>query len=105
MLERCITYFLTEPLRLVHLGRALLRVSGILFLAGIVGAMATTTISLVIGMAKTSRPAVEFIDLVADLPTWWVPESVMGYGFALLCGVAGVWAIRTGRTFQRLLRY
>lgn len=104
MLERCITYFLTEPLRLVHFGRALLRVSGILFLAGVVGAMATTTISVVTGMAKTSRPTVELIDLVAGLPTWWVPESVIGYGFALFCGAAGVWAIRTGRTFQRVLR-
>lgn len=105
MLERCTTYFLTEPLRLVHFGRALLRVSGILFLAGVLGAMATTTISVVTGMATTSRPTVELIDLVSDLPTWWVPESVIGYGFALFCGVAGVWAILTGRAFQRLLRY
>lgn len=104
MLERCFEFFLVEPRRLMQLGRALLQFGLVLFVAGVAGATATTAVSVVTGMATKSRPTVALSDVVTGLPTWWVPESVIGYGFVLCCGAFGAWAMHAGRTYQRLLR-
>ncbi|MDY7508801.1 hypothetical protein [Ralstonia wenshanensis] len=105
MLERCVDFFLAEPRRLIQLGLSLLRVGGVLLVAGLLGTAATTAVSVVKGLAGGVRPTVELAEVMAGLPTWWIPESGLGYGFALCCVAAGVWAIHTGRTYQRLLQY
>ncbi|SOY71785.1 conserved hypothetical protein [Cupriavidus phytorum] len=103
MLERCLEYFLTEPRRLVNLGSALLQAGGLLLVAGLLGFLVTTAGSVVTGMATRTRPVVELAEVLPGLPTWWVPESLAGYGFAVCCGLIGLWAIQAGRTYQRLL--
>lgn len=103
MVERCIEYFLTEPRRLVNLGRALLQAGGFLVVAGLLGFLATTAGSFVAGMATSTRPVVELAEVLPGLPTWWVPESLAAYGFAVCCGLIGVWAIHMGRMYERLL--
>ncbi|MCY1206183.1 hypothetical protein D9M68_209940 [compost metagenome] len=104
MLDRCIEYFMNEPRRLMNVGRAILNCSGFLVVAGLCGALATTATSVVVGMASKARPAVDLADVFPNLPVWWVPETVVGYGFALCCGLIGVWLIQAGRTLQRMHR-
>lgn len=102
MIDRFAGFFLTEPRRLVVLGRVLLNFSGFLVMAGLFGALATTANSFAIGMSAKAKPVIELADAFPGIPVWWVPESVFGYAFALLCGLLGVFVIRTGRTYQRL---
>lgn len=105
MLERCVDFFLGEPRRLVQLGLALLRIGCVLIGVGLLGAAATTAVSVVKGLGGGVRPTVELAEVIPSLPTWWIPESALGYGFALCSVAAGIWTIHTGRTYQRLLQY
>lgn len=105
MLERILDFLLCDPRRLVALGQAMLRAGAFLFIAGIAGATATTIASVVSGTATRTRPVVELADLMAGFPVWWVPETAVGYGLALCCASAGYWAVHTGRTYLRVLRY
>lgn len=103
MLERMIDYFLSEPRRLVTLGAALVRSGGFLFVAGFVGHVATTAASAVKGLAGATRVDVPLADVFPDYLSFWMPESVTGFCFALLLVVAGVAAARTGRVYERYL--
>ncbi len=98
MLHWCIEYFMNEPRRLMNLGRTILNCSGFLIVAGLCGALATTAT----WMASKAKPPVDLADAFPSLPVWWVPESAVGYGFALCCGLIGIWLIQAGRTLQRM---
>lgn len=103
MLDRLIDYFLSEPRRLVTLGAALVRVGGLLFIAGLVGQMATTAVSAVKGLAGAARVDVSLADVLPDYLSLWMPESSIGFGVALLLVAAGLVAARTGRVYERHL--
>lgn len=103
MLERFVDFFLTEPRRLVSLGTMLVRLGGALFIAGLIGHVATTGVSVVKGLAGGPRTDVLLADVLPGYVSTWVPETVAGFGLALLLLVAGLWAARIGRTYQRYL--
>ena len=103
MFERCVEFFLNEPRRLVAAGSGLLSLSGFLVVLGLRVAIATNAISAVMTLGSRTKPVVGIADVWTGVPTWWIPESILGFGFALFLGVMGVWAIQVGRTYQRLL--
>ncbi|MCR5867643.1 hypothetical protein [Aquincola sp. J276] len=100
MFERLVNFFLTEPRRLVSLGALLARTGGALIIAGFVGQLATTAASAVKGLAGGPRPDVLLADVLPGYLSVWMPESIPGFAFALLLVVSGVWAARTGRTYE-----
>ena len=103
MLDRLIDFFLGEPRRLVTLGAALVRFGGFLFIAGLVGQVATTAVSAVKGLAGAPRVDVPLADVVPGYLSFWMPESALGFGLALLLLAAGLMAARTGRVYQRYM--
>lgn len=103
MVDRLVDYFLGEPRRLVALGAALVRVAGFLLLAGVVGKAATTAVSAVKSLGGATRVDALLADVFPDYLSFWMPESVLGFGFALLLLAVGVAAARTGRTYQRYI--
>lgn len=38
--------------------------------------------------------------MYADLPTWWIPESVSGFVFAAILIVLGLYLVLVGRKFK-----
>lgn len=103
MLDRLLDYFLGEPRRLVALGAALVRIGGFLLVAGLVGQVATTAVSAVKGLAVAPRVEVPLADVLPGYLSSWMPESVLGFGLALLLLAAGLLAARTGRVYERYL--
>lgn len=105
MLEHLLDYFLTRPKRLIALGRVLTRFGGFLVVLGVIAHAATKSLSVVRGMAGGYQTVPTLADLLSALPTWWVPESAVGFGSVALHIMAGVVALRIGRMYERVLRY
>lgn len=105
MLEHLVDYFLTRPKRLVALGQMLARTGGFLAVLGVIAHAATKSLSVVRGMTGGDQTDPTLADLLPGLPTWWVPESAIGFGLAALLFLAGVVELRTGRMYERVLRY
>jgi hypothetical protein len=103
MVDRLIDYFLSEPRRLVALGAALVRFGGFLFVAGLVGQVATTAVSVVKALGGATRVDVPLADVLPDYLSYWMPESALGFGVALLLLAAGLVATRTGRVYERYM--
>lgn len=105
MLEHLLDYFLTRPKRLIALGRGLTRFGGFLVVLGVIAHAATKSLSMVRGVAGGYQTVPTLADLLPVLPTWWVPESAVGFASVALLILAGVVALRTGRVYERALRY
>lgn len=106
MLERIIDYFLGQPRRLLELGRALLNSAGVLFIAGMVGYTAVTVATAVArSVSKGANTVVTLADVLPAIPTWWVPESGLGFGLAAALGLVGAVALQTGRAYERVLHH
>lgn len=105
MLDHLLDYFLTQPRRLVESGRALMGLASFVAVIGVITRVATTAASVVHGMRGASDPASRVADFLPGLPTWWVPETVFGYGLVLLLFGAGFVAVQTGQKYERLLRH
>lgn len=103
MFDRLIDYFLSEPRWLVRLGATLVQTGGFLFVAGLVGQVATTAVSAVRRVAIHARPDVALAEVLPDYLNWWMPEGLPGFAMALLLLVTGLVVIRTGRVYQRWL--
>jgi len=70
---------------------------------GLIGQVATTAVSAVKGLAGGPPPEVLLSDVFPEYLSVWMPESIPSFGFALLLVAGGLWAARTGRTYQRYL--
>jgi len=103
MLERLMDYFLSQPRRLVSLGAALVRFGGFLFIVGLAGRVVTTAASAMKGLAGAVRVDVPLADVLPDYLSFWMPESALGFGFALLLLAVGLVAVRTGRVYERFM--
>lgn len=105
MLEHLVDYFLTRPKRLVALGQVLTRFGGFLVVLGVIAHAATKSLSVVRGMAGVRQTDTTLADLLSAVPTWWVPESAVGFGLAALLLLAGLVALHTGHMYERVLRH
>lgn len=103
MLDCLLGYFLTQPRRLIDWGRAVVVLAGFIAVVGVLARVATTAASVVRSLSGASEPASKVADLLPGLPTWWVPETVFGYGFVLLLFAAGVLAWQKGQKYERFL--
>jgi hypothetical protein len=56
-------------------------------------------------MATRERPEVALAEVMAGLPTWWVPETPTGYSIALCCVGVGFSMVYVGRAYQRALQF
>ena len=103
MFDRLIDYFLNEPRRLVDLGAAMVKVGGFLCIAGIAGQVVTTGVSAARSIGTHVRVEVALAEVLPDFLSWWMPEGVIGFAFAVLVLVTGLVAVRTGRVYQRFM--
>lgn len=105
MLEHLVDYLLTRPKLLMALGQMSIRSGAFLVLLGVIAPAATNSLSVVRGMAGAQQSAQTLANLLPAVPTWWVPESAVGFGLAALLLLAGVVSLRTGRLYERVLRH
>jgi hypothetical protein len=105
MLDRLQDYFLEEPRRVTDLGRLVLWVALVPFIAGV----AVAAYSGVLASLRTLAPQAPSANVGAQqlfpgLPTFWVPESGAAFVVVIVLAVSGVGLVRYGRQLERLLR-
>lgn len=105
MLDRVFDYFMTEPRRLVNLGSTLVSIGTFTMVIGLIANVATTTTSALGNLAGQTSALKSLAELYPSLPTWWIPESIVGGLPAVLLTAAGLWLNATGRQIRRILEH
>ena len=103
MEDRILNYFMTEPRRLVVAGRFAARLGVLLLLIGLCGRVATTGVALLLPRASSTTQATTLADVYPALPTWWVPETALGFVLCLILTAGGIAAAQTGKRLERYL--
>jgi hypothetical protein len=102
-MEILFDFFLSNPGRLVLLGRTIVYGAWIPLLAGLVGriAFAGQAAVALIGRAPATS---DLASLYPTLPTFFVPESVVGFALWIAVGLAGVWTVHVGKKWERFFQ-
>jgi hypothetical protein len=103
MLERLENFFLTHPERLIGLGSAFAFMGMWLILFGLVGNIATSAINglgIIGGHAGATKT---LADIYPSLPTWWVPETIVGALPAMVLMSIGIWSNLEGKRIRRFM--
>ena len=103
MYEMLIEFFVARPSRLSAMGRAAFHLSGIVLLVGLCGRIATVGVSAIQGMGGAKPYEASLALLYPSLPTWWVPESFLGYGACVLVAVLGLLLVQMGKAIDRAI--
>ena len=101
MYEYLPEYLLSEPDRIVALGRGLARGGSIWLSVGAIGYAATNAMSAVESIGQQAAVLRTLAEIYPSLPTWWVPESVIGCVPALIAICAGVVLASMGKQLKR----
>lgn len=103
MYEMLIEFFIAGPGRLSAIGRALFQASAMILLVGVCGHVAITATSAIRAMAASVPTDTSLAMLYPSLPTWWVPESFLGYFACVLTTVLGVALTLIGKAIDRAI--
>lgn len=104
-MEAIYGWFQEKPQRLIDSGRSLFMVGFVLLLVGLCGYMATTSVNVIVNLVPGAQiqPAKTLAEIYPTLPTWWVPESLLGFMLALVLIVLGIAVAMTGKQYKRML--
>ena len=105
MLERVMVYFFAEPRRLENLGRTLVSIGATIILSGLLGHVAVTAIGAVSGLTGQANTVKTLAEIYPSLPTWWIPERILGALPAILAVAIGSWLNLTGKELRRFLEH
>ena len=103
MYEMLIEFFIARPSRLSALGRTLFQASASILLVGVCGHVAITASSAIRAMAISVPTSTSLAMLYPSLPTWWVPESFLGYFACVLIAVLGLTLVQMGKAVDRAI--
>lgn len=103
MLDRLVEFFLLHPKRLVAVGDALCSVASALVMLGACANVYTGAIAAINCLGHQARSQSTLADLLPDLPTWWVPETLVGFVFVIAVTIVGSVIAREGRNLERFL--
>lgn len=105
MFFRIQEYFLSEPDRLIRLGSSLTFVGGMLIVFALLGNVATGTIGVLGSLGGQGNTVKVLAEIYPSLPTWWIPETVIGAIPAISLAAIGGILGELGRRVKRYLRY
>jgi len=105
MFERVLDYFMTEPRRLMNLGSTLTSIGTITIVIGLIAHVATTATNVFGNLAGQATAVKSLADIYPSLPTWWIPESIVGGLPVVLLTTAGLVLNATGRQIRRILEH
>lgn len=104
MLDFLSEFFLIDPKRLMSLGRTMERTGWFILFFGAIGHAATSATAGFHSVAKQAGPTNALADIYPSLPTWWVPESIVGCLPALMLLALGFGLASLSKQLQRLYR-
>lgn len=97
MTDLLLTFFLARPHHLTRIGRAVYRFAAFQVVAGVVAQIVTTAL-------RQSHPNGGYrwlSDVWPELPTWWIPETVVGMIAVTLLAAIGLATAYGGRRVER----
>jgi hypothetical protein len=100
MFEETIQFLLSPPARLKALGKILSGASALIIVAALYlrsGVMATGILQ---SMMKVKAPDSTLASLYPGLPTWFIPESLLGFAFWITAWTIGSYAMWFSRRFE-----
>ncbi|MDO8456820.1 MAG: hypothetical protein Q7T07_07905 [Burkholderiaceae bacterium] len=101
-IENLYEWFHEQPDRIVNIGSSFLSIGFVLLIAGLWGRVASTAAEALNHLDK--QPAeVTLSNLFPNMPTWWIPESVLGCLFVLLLLVYGGILLFHGKRYKRIM--
>lgn len=103
MFELIQLYFLTEPSRLLVLGRGLFKAGAVLILVGLFGNIVTSAPATLLNMTGQVAASRTLAQVYPSLPVWWIPETVVGYFFASMLMAAGLYFVLVGKRLRKFL--
>lgn len=103
MLDRFAEFFLVHPKRLVAIGEALYSVASALVILGVWASVYTGAVAALNSLGRQVRSKSTLADLLPGLPTWWIPETLVGFVFIIAFAIVGVVIAREGRNLERFL--
>jgi hypothetical protein len=83
-------FFYTRPSRIVSLGSGTFSLGSGLIIAGLIGAVGTTAINRLPTLAHSPVDTKTLAEIYPDLPTWWIPESSIGFFLSFVLAMIGV---------------
>ncbi|MBT2304547.1 hypothetical protein J7E70_29400 [Variovorax paradoxus] len=101
MFERIYEYFVTEPRRLIGLGNKLVLTGAFLLVLGAIGNVMTGVSAFALSFGKQVVNPQTLADLYPSIPTWFVPESIIGCAPAALLMVIGFSIASLGQRLKR----
>ena len=97
MTDLVLIYLLSQPRRLTLIGRALYKCASLQVVAGIVAQIVTSALR----HAQPHGTDRWLRDVWPDLPTWWIPETVLGMIAVTSLAAIGLAIAYEGRQVER----
>lgn len=104
-MEAIYEWLLERPQWLIDGGRGLCLAGFVLLFAGLWSQMVTTAVSAVSSLTPgtMAQPTKTLSEIYPALPTWWIPESLLGTLLALALIILGIIVAMTGKQYKRML--
>lgn len=87
-LEDILLWFQEQPERIANLSSSCLVIGFVLLIAGLWGRVAIAGVNAMNHLGKITTEAT-LASIYPGIPTWWIPESFLGFLFVLLLLVYG----------------
>ena len=97
MFDLVLMFLLSQPHRLTVIGRTLYRFAAVQVLAGAIAQIVTSAL-------RNARPNNGYrwlSDVWPDVPTWWIPETVLGTIAVTTVAAVGLAIAYEGRQVER----
>lgn len=93
---------LSRPLLLVNVGLVLTYLASMAIIFGLAMRVYTSVIQSVLLVSSMEQlPSVK--EVIQIIPTWWVPESALGYVLAVMAVIVGLGLWSVGKNLKRLM--
>ncbi len=102
MYEETIAFLLNPPSRLKAVGAFLMRGSVTLIILGMTLRINLIVADIIQGIAKVNVGDVTLTSLYPGFPTWFIPESTLGFIFCTTVFALGLYAQIWTKQFERI---
>lgn len=100
------TLMIEKPRAVAGWSRAFFNAGWIVAVAGLYGQVAprVTDLSATFGSKAAGKSPAALADLYPAIPTWWIPESALGFARCAVAAMLGLWLIVTAKRLSRQVR-
>lgn len=95
---------LEKPKTVRWWGKLLFNAGGLATIVGIWGVLALRAIAMPAKLGVTAALTRSLADAYPALPTWWIPESAVGFILSLGVAAVGLWLVMATKHLNRTFR-